>query len=72
MLELNLISFIGMLLFYSAKYSKSVGVKYFSFQVNISVLLLFCLVLKDFSHNLLENLLLIVVAAKLGIAPFHI
>ena len=71
-LELNLISFIGILLFYSSKYSKSVGVKYFSFQVNISVLLLFCLVVKDFRHNFLENLLLVVVAAKLGIAPFHI
>lgn len=70
-IELNLISFIGIIMFFPRKTSKALAIKYFSFQVNVSVILFFIIIVKSqsrFNMGLIINIILI---AKVGMAPFH-
>lgn len=70
-MELNLTSFVGILLFSSGKSIKRIAVKYFTFQVNASVILFFIILVKPYSQINIEVAIGVILMAKLGIAPSH-
>jgi len=71
-MELNLISFIGIIIFFSRSLVKSIAIKYFSFQVNVSVILFFLILIKRLSTIRTLMLIVAILIAKVGIAPFHL
>ena len=71
-IELNLISFIGVIMFFPRKIAKSIAIKYFSFQVNVSVILFLLVLLKGTFNVARATLMLRILITKVGIAPFHL
>ena len=70
-IELNLMSFVGIILFSSGKEIKLIAIKYFTFQVNASAVLFLLILFKSLSMVKLETIIILVLISKLGIAPIH-
>jgi len=71
-IELNLISFVGIILFSPGNKMKMIAIKYFTFQVNASVVLFLFILFKSLSLINLEIFIILILISKLGIAPIHI
>jgi len=75
LIEVNLISFVGLIIKDIKKNMRILILKYFRFQAVASILLLFriCFLFKNFLYTQLRNYFLYIsLFSKLGFAPFHI
>ena len=71
-IEINLLSFIGIILFTTSSTIKNIRVKYFTFQVNASAILFFVLLINFYSLRILLKSIIFIICCKLGMAPIHV